>query len=163
MTSHSRKPVIAAGIALTVLPLLAVVLKLAVYPGWMMLVILIIGIPLGLGYIIQVLIASIGMFRARGVFNRLPQARRGLTAAWVTSAGVLLAVFFLIDGGDSGGYGSAFTEILGISSTPQGEQLSTILFTIVAIIWVASWVWLVVEWILLMVKARREARTPRFA
>src|SRR5690606_8940085 len=133
--------------ALILAPVLALVLKAAVYPGWMIFIIVMGGIPLLLGYAFQVVIASNGMLRARGVFNTAPGARRGLIAAWLTSAGVLLTAFFLVDGGDDGTYGSAFTVLLGASSTPEGERLSMMLMLASAFLWLAAWLWLIVEWI----------------
>lgn len=139
-------------------PLLAVALKVVAYPGWILAIMLFTGFPLLLGYAAQIVIASVSMFRARGAFNTMPGAWRGLTAAWCTSLGVLISAFFLIDGGDDGVYGSAFTALLGVSSTPEGERLSMTLFTVFAVVWVAGWCWLVTEWTVLGVRARRRAR-----
>src|SRR6218665_942308 len=124
MRIPSRTQNIVVGLALIVMPLLAIVLKLAVYPGWMVLILFISGIPLLLGYVIQVVIAATSMFRSKGVFNTVPGAMRGVVAAWITSISVLLSTFFLIDGGDSGEGGSAFTLLFtGGPSTAETEGL----------------------------------------
>lgn len=154
MTPAPRSHVVAAAVALIVAPIVALLLKGSVYPGWMLLVILFAGLPLALGYILQVVIASVGMLRTRGVFNHAADAKRGLLAAWVTSVAVILTAFFLVDGGDDGTYGSAFTAITGTSSTAAGEQLSTAFMFAAAAVWVGGWLWLVVEWIVLVIRAR---------
>ncbi len=157
MSLPTRKQVLGAGLALVIAPPIAILVKGAVYPGWMLLIIFFSGIPLLLGYALQIVIASNGMLRERGVFNTAAGSRRGVAAAWLTSAGVLLAAFFLVDGGDDGTYGSAFTMLLGNSSTPAGEQLSGAFLLLAALLWLGGWLWLVVEWVVLLVRARRAA------
>lgn len=155
----SRANVLAAGLALIFAPLIAIGLKVAVFPGWMMVIIVISGIPLVLGYVLQIVISAIAMLRARGVCNTVPGARRSVIAAWLTSAGVILTVFFLVDGGDGGDFGSAFTALVGMSSTSAGEQLSMTLIYLPAALWLGGWVWLVAEWIVLTVRARRATQS----
>lgn len=157
MTSHARGPIIAAALALIVLPLIALVLKGLVYPGWMMVIIVWTGLPLALGYALQLILAIVSMLRQRGAFNRGRGARRGLIAAWVTSVSFLIAMFFLVDGGDDGSYGSAFTELVGMSSTSDGERLSMSILPVFAVVWLAGWVWLMIEWIVLTSQARKAA------
>lgn len=158
MTAVSRSASTAAGLALIIAPPVAVIVKMFVYPGWMMLIILMTSIPLILGYALQVVIAARSMLRPNGVFSTAAGAQRGIIAAWVTSVAVILVACLLVDGGDDGTYGSAFTAITGTSSTAAGETLSTTLMLVSAAIWLASWIWLVVEWIVLGVRARRDAR-----
>ena len=154
-TDTPRSSAILAGLALIVLPIAAVVLKLSVFPGWMI-VIAIWGSPMLLiGYALQVVIAGHGLLRARGIFRRSRAGFRGVVAALATSLGVLGAAFFLIDGGDDGTYGSAFTELLGMSSTSQGSETSMVLFFVCAFAWLAGWLWLVVEWVAQLILARR--------
>lgn len=162
MSTQHRGRALAAGWALLLAPPLALVLKASIYPGWMMFVIILGAIPLLLGYALQVVVAANGMFRGRGVFSApssapgaIGGARRGIIAAWLSSAGVLLAAFFLVDGGDDGNYGSAFTELMGASSTADGEALSAALMIPAALAWLAGWAWLVAEWITLLVRSRR--------
>ena len=156
MSAQHQGRAIAGGWALLLAPPLALILKAAIYPGWMMFVIILGAIPLLLGYALQIVVAANGMFRERGVFNTAPGAQRGIIAAWISSAGILLAAFFLVDGGDDGTYGSAFTELVGSSSTASGEALSTALMIPAALAWLAGWAWLVIEWIALLVRARRQ-------
>lgn len=158
MTAANRKYAIGAGLALIVAPPLAILLKSVAYPGWMMFIVVLGGIPLLLGYALQIIVAGNGMLRARGVFNADPGARRGLLAAWLTSIGVVLVAFFLVDGGDDGVYGSAFTALIGTSSTPEGEQVSMGLALAAVAVWLGDWLWLVVEWVLLLARRRRASR-----
>lgn len=153
-TVISRAAAVAAGIALIVAPVAAVVLKGSIFPGWMMFVAMMFSPVLLLGWVLQIVIAVNAFLRARGVFRRSPGGRRALIAAWLTSVGVFAVAFFLVDGGDDGTYGSAFTELIGRSSTPDGESLSTVFMLICAFGWLAGWLWLVVEWIVQLVRAR---------
>lgn len=146
----------AAGLALIVAPVLGIAIKVFAFPGWMLVVFFFALLPLALGYALQCVIAGTGMLRARGVFNAgTSDAARGRIAAWTTSIAFFLSACFLVDGGDGGDYGSALTFVLGMSSTPQGEQLSTVLLFIAATAWLASWVWLVVEWIVALARRKR--------
>lgn len=145
---------VAAGIALILAPIIALVIKAAVFPGWMLFIIVMASIPLLLGYALQIVVAANGMLRTRGVFHTMPGRQRGITAAWITSIGILLVGVLLVDGGDDGTYGSAFTELLDTSSTSGGEQLSTLLMLASALLWIGGWLWLVVEWIALLAQRR---------
>lgn len=155
MSTPERTHTLLAGLTLIIAPILAITLKALVYPGWMMFVIILAGIPLLLGYALQIVVAANGMLRARGVFNQVAGTGRGLIAAWVTSIGILLTAFFLVDGGDDGTFGSAFTLLTGTSSTGAGEQLSNTLMLFAAFAWIAGWIWLVVEWIGCLAQRRR--------
>ena len=159
MTESRPGNAIAAGIALILAPIIALVIKAGVFPGWMLFIIVMASIPLLLGYALQIVVAANGMLRTRGVFRTMPGRQRGIIAAWITSIGVLFVGVFLVDGGDDGTYGSAFTELLGTSSTPGGEQLSTMLMLASALLWIGGWLWLVVEWIVLL--AQRRSSLPR--
>ncbi|WP_309129509.1 hypothetical protein [Microbacterium sp.] len=157
-TRVPRASAVIAGLALIVLPPLAVLLKLSVFPGWMMVLAIWSSPLLLIGYAVQVVIAANALLRSRGVFSRTAAARRGLIAAWLTSIGVLAAAFFLVDGGDDGRYGSAFTELLGTSSTGTGETLSMQFFAVCAALWLGGWLWLLFEWIVRLVKSRSARR-----
>lgn len=157
MRTPSRSAVVAAGVTLLIAPLIAIALKLLFYPGWMMLIIIFISPALILGYVAQIVAASASMFPRRGALNVMPGAGRALTAAYVTSFGIVLAAASLIDGGDDGTYGSAFTELFGISSTPGGESASFNVFVACALVWVAGWGWFMIEWIVLSARKRRAA------
>lgn len=156
----SRGAANAAGIALIVMPLLALLLKGAVFPGWMIVILFWTSPLLLVGYALQVVISANGFLRARGVFRRSPGGRRALIAAWVTSVAVLGAAFFLVDGGDDGTYGSAFTELMGTSSTSAGESLSTTFMLACAFVWIAAWLWLVIEWIVQLIQMRGRDAAP---
>ena len=157
-TSPSARSVIGAGLALIILPVVAITIKTFVYAGWGMLFILIIGIGLLAGYALQVVIAATAMLRAHGVFRRMPGAKRGVAAAWITSVGAVLTASFMIDGGDDGRFGSLFTVLTGTSSTPQGQEMSAAGFGFFCAAWIGGWIWLVCEWIVLLVRARRERK-----
>ena len=145
-----------AGLALIIAPVLGLAIKVFAYPGWMLIVLFFALLPLALGYALQCVIAATAMLRQRGVFNAgTSSATRGRVAAWTTSIAFFVSAGSLIDGGDGGDYGSALTFILGLSSTPQGEQLSTAVLFTAATVWLASWVWLVTEWIVALVRRRR--------
>ncbi|UNK71759.1 hypothetical protein [Microbacterium sp. H1-D42] len=156
-TVISRAAAVSAGIALIVAPVAAVVLKGSIFPGWMMFVAMMFSPVLLLGWALQIVIAVNAFLRARGVFRRSQGGWRALIAAWLTSVGVLAVAFFLVDGGDDGTYGSAFTELMGTSSTPEGESLSSVIMLACVFVWLTSWLWLVVEWIVQLVQARKRA------
>ncbi|MHA3723424.1 hypothetical protein ACXR2T_06050 [Leucobacter sp. HY1910] len=146
----------AAGLALIIAPVLGLAIKVFAFPGWMLIVFFFALLPLALGYALQCVIAGTGMLRQRGVLGAgTSGAARGRVAAWITSIAFVLSACSLVDGGDGGDYGSVVTFALGMSSTPQGEQLSTVLLFIAATVWLASWVWLVTEWIVALVRRRR--------
>jgi hypothetical protein len=121
-----------------------------------MLVIMIFYSPVFLiGYAIQIVVAANGLLRERGVLRTGSAGRRPVIAAWLTSVAVVASAFFLVDGGDDGRYGSVFTELMGTSSTAAGESASMAVFMLCAMLWIAGWLWLVVEWIVQLVLARR--------
>lgn len=157
-TRLSRGAAIAAGLALILLPVAAVVLKLAVFPGWMMIIAIWSSPLLLIGYALQIVIAGNGFLRERGVFRRSPHGARAAIAAWLTSVGIFAVAFFLVDGGDDGTYGSAFTQLLGTSSTGEGEQVSMVLCLIAAFVWLLGWLWLLLEWVVQLVQLRRADR-----
>ncbi len=158
MNERQSSGAVAAGIALILAPVIALVIKAAVFPGWMLFIIVMASIPLILGYALQIVVAANGMLRTRGVFRTMPGRQRGIIAAWITSVGILLVGVFLVDGGDDGTYGSAFTELLGTSSTPGGEQLSATLMLASSLLWIGGWLWLVIEWIVLLAQRRSAVR-----
>lgn len=152
----SRASTRAAGLALILLPLLALVVK-GLAPGWMLVIIIWSSPLLLLGYALQIVVSAHGLLRERGVLRRPGAGKRGVIAAWTTSVAVVSAAFFLIDGGDDGRSGSPFTMLFGLESTAASD-LSMIAFTVSAIIWVAAWLWLVLEWITQLIQASRERK-----
>ena len=143
-----------AGIALIVIPLLGVGIKFVFYPGWMLIAMVLTGIILllAVGYTLQVVLAARSMLRPAGVFNRMPGSRRGIAAAWVTSVAFFVTMASLIDGGDGGETGSAITWLFG--NAAWASDLSGALTVIAALACIASWVWLMIEWIVLSSRAR---------
>ncbi len=80
-----------------------------------------------------------------------------MAAAWVTSIAVVLAAFFLVDGGDTT-WGWTFMVMFGLDGDSGAGDVSTTLFEVTAAGWLLGWVWLVVEWIVALVARRRIAR-----
>ena len=156
VSSSSR---IATGIALIVAPLIGFGLKMvsagylvffAIYGPVVILVV---------GYIIQVIIAWQGFLSGSRLFGA--SIGRATAAAWVTSVAAIATGLFLSDGTDAG-YGSTVQKWMG-SYGPNAQAVhqatdgwSDWLGAIVTIIWVASYIWLFVEWIL----ALRVRRAP---
>lgn len=159
MTADSPRPIAdraaaIAGVVLIVAPLLAFVVKFFSF-GWLFFVILGALFVIVPGYALQLVIAIGGFLRARGSIRTATGRRRAITAAWVTSIGVVLTGFFLVDGGDMK-WGSTFMYLFGMDSDPSAEAVSHALFWVASAAWVIGWGWLVVEWILAMVARRRE-------
>lgn len=155
--SRSRFDVI-TGIALIALPLVAWGFKL-MSMGWMILIIIMGPIlALLIGYVLQIVIASQGFLSARALFAGV--GRRPGIAAWATSVGIVLFGVFMPDGGDVG-YGSTLQVWLG-SYGPNAEAvhaatdgLNGVLAFASAAVWLGGFVWLVVEWIMALVRRRR--------
>lgn len=155
--SVSRTTATLAGLALIVLPFVALLVKFVV-PGWMLVFMLLYSPVLLIGWATQIVIAANGLLRARGVLRTGSAGLRPIIAAWLTSAAVVGVGFFLIDGGDDGNSGSAFTELAGTSSTSAGSDLSMILCLVCAVVWAGAWLWLLIEWIAQLVLASNARR-----
>ena len=158
MTVDSPRPVAdravaIAGVVLIVAPLLAAVVKFFSF-GWLFFIILGALLVIVPGYVLQVVIAISAFLRGRGAVRVAPGRSRAIAAAWLTSVGVVLTGFFLVDGGDMS-WGSTFMYLFGMDSDPSAESISHVFFWISSSAWVLGWVWLVVEWILAMVARRR--------
>lgn len=111
------------GVALIVLPLLAVVFKLVSF-GWLS-VFLLFGpvLLLAAGYALQIVIASQAFLSGRSPMPPGPGRVRATIAAWLTSLSAVLLSVFVIDGGDTG-YGSTFQVWLGVyDSSADPEAL----------------------------------------
>lgn len=157
----TRRPIV-TGIALIVLPLVAFALKFVSF-GWGMVLLVFSGliVVMVLGYALQIVIAVQGFLSRRALFAEGP--KRGFIAAWLSLVGALMVGLFMSDGGDTG-YGSTLQVWLG----SYGDQADAIhaatdgltdaLMLIGAALWVAGFVWLVVEWILALVRRKRLAR-----
>ena len=157
----SRTPFdVLTGIVLIVGPLVAVALKSFSF-GWLM-VMLMFGpiFVLIAGYIVQVIIAIQGFLVRRDLFGRA--RKRATIAAWVTTLAFVTVGIFFPDGGDSG-YGSTFQTWLGAYG-PNADAVhaatdswSDAVGLIAALIWIAAFVWLFVEWVRALVLRRRGA------
>ncbi|MCR2784236.1 MULTISPECIES: hypothetical protein [unclassified Microbacterium] len=146
--------------ALIVLPPIALVFKLG-SAGWVMLA-LVITAPLWLiGYGVQIAAAVNGYLTPRAVLRERPAALRGLIAAWATSIAVVLVGLFLVDGGDTGPGGSTFMLWTGQAGDRAASELSSGVSSLAAFVWIAGWLWLVVEWIAALVARRRATRAAR--
>jgi len=150
------------GLALIVLPILAVILKFFSF-GWMMFFVIYGPIVLMVGgYILQVVIAAQGFLARRPLWTGGARTR-AVIAAWSTSVAVVLVGIFMPDGGDTG-YGSTFQVWLGAySGGPHVEAmhdatdgLSAAISYAAGVVWVLAFFWLVIEWIIgLTVRSRR--------
>lgn len=153
--SRSDSALLAAGIALVVLPLAAIAIKIA-WPGWMLFFVLFASPLLAIGYVVQVVAAVMGFFGGRALFRAGTARRRALIAAWLTSGGVLATGLFFVDGGDSS-WGSSFMYLVGAASDPVLGMFSGVISIAAAIAWLGGWGWLVVEWIGALIRRRRSA------
>ncbi|MFS2280030.1 hypothetical protein V2S04_04305 [Microbacterium sp. OR21] len=154
----SRSAAVLAGLALILFPLFGFAVKL-VYPGWMLVLAIWSSWLLIPGYVIQVVIAASALLRPSGVLRHARGAWRALTAAWITSVGVLGVGFFLIDGGDDGGSESAMTVLFGVTGSAEANGVSMVFALICGFLWIAGWVYLVVEWIIQLILLR-QSRKP---
>lgn len=159
----SRRPLsTATGIALIVLPLVAWGLKFFSF-GWMMVIVLYGPIfALIAGYAVQIVIAVQGFIGTRDPIWRGAVRIRATVAAWATSIGAVLLGIFMPDGGDTG-YGSTLQVWLGAYSDPEGasamheatDRLTEMLAQLSAAVWIAGFLWLLVEWVAGLVRRRR--------
>lgn len=153
----------AAGWVAIVAPLLAVALKLPSF-GWLM-VVVVWTFPIWvLGYVLLVVVVSLGMLRRRASL-REPRSRRtrSIVWAWLTSAGVVLLGLALVDGGDTNeSVQSTLTMLLGVPGGSSGpNDASMAAAGIGALAWIVGYVALLMEW--LAAFARRRAEAPRVA
>lgn len=149
------------GIALIVLPLVALLLKVMSF-GWMM-VFIIFGpiFVMAIGYVLQIIVAAQGFLskKSAGLFDTA-RAKGATIAAWLTLAGVLVLGLTMPDGGDTG-WGSTLQVWLGAYGE-HGEAvhaatdvLTYVLAYAAAFAWIAGWAWLMVEWIGAFAQRRR--------
>lgn len=152
--SPSRAALAAVGIALIVLPIVALGLKF-IAPGWLLVMLMFASPVLLLGFALQVIIAISGFLIPRALFASATAARRATIAGWVTAWSSVLAVLFLVDGGDSGDWGSLVMYMFGAANNVAFSDVSTFIAFFFAAVLVAGWVWLTVEWIRALVQRRR--------
>lgn len=138
------------GIALIVLPLIAIGLKMCSF-GWYM-VIMIFGpiFVMAGGYVVQVILAA-QCYLVKSDLLGVSRTRATI-AAWLSSIGFLVLGITMPDGGDTG-YGSTMQVWLGSYGAnaeaihAATDTLTYVLAIVSAIAWVAGFVWLMIEWI----------------
>jgi len=138
----------ATGIALIVLPLLALALKFVSF-GWMTVFLL---------YAVQIVLAVQCFFVKRDLLGGARM--RATTVAWVSVIGMVLLGITMPDGGDAasgstlqiwlGAYGENGAAVHAATDT-----LTVILALVSVIAWVVGWAWLMVEWIGAHARIRR--------
>lgn len=160
MQTHPPTSARITGIALIVLPLIALLLKTFSF-GWTM-VFIIFGpiFIMAIGYVLQIIIAAQGFLSKKGLFEPA-RLKRAKIAAWLSLAGALVLGITMPDGGDTG-WGSTLQVWLGVYGE-NGEAvhaatdgLTTVLSYLAAIAWVVGWIWLAVEWIGAFAARRRQ-------
>ena len=138
------------GIALIVLPLVAIGLKMCSF-GWYMVFMLFGPIFVMAGaYVVQVILA-VQCYLVKT--DLLGTARKRATiAAWLSSIAFVCAGITMPDGGDTG-YGSTLQVWLGsYGSNAEAihaatDTLTNVLAIVSGIAWVVGFVWLMIEWI----------------
>lgn len=127
--------------------------------GWLM-VALIWAAPLWLGgYVALVLAVSLGMLRRRAPLRAGPARVRSIIWAMLTSVGIVVLGFTLIDGGDTReSIQSTLTASLGSpESGSPAHAVSEAIAWVAAAAWLAGYAGLVIEWIVGSALARRPA------
>ncbi len=166
--TRASAPGMAAPMALTawvliLAPLVALALKLPSF-GWSF-VFFLFSIPLWLGgYAMLVACAARAMLRARGVLREGGARRvRATVWAWLTSIGVMLFGFTLVDGGDSpASVQSTLTLLLGAPLSPSlAHEVSAAIAYAAVAMWVIGWFALLVEWS--AARQQRQGEAPRVA
>lgn len=161
MNQHVSPGDTATGLALILLPLLGVWFKI-ISAGWLMVLVFFGPIFLLLaGYAVQILISVQGFFRKPGLFNPATK-RRVAAAAWLTTIAFLLFTIFVVDGGDGPQastfqiwYGAVHGGISEIRDATRGFSDGVSLIAL--FLWLPSFLWLLVEWTVAVVRRRREA------
>ncbi len=138
------------GIALIVLPLVALGLKMLSF-GWMMLFVIFGPIfVMAIAYVLQIFIAAQGFFSKKDLFG--PARKRATIAAWTSLIGFLVLGLTMPDGGD-GVWGSTLQVWLGAYGEngdavhAATDGLTTVLAYVSGVAWVVGWLWLAVEWV----------------
>ena len=142
----------AIGVAIIVLPIIAILVKL-ITPGWMLVILFYAGIILGAGYVFLVVMAASGFFGPRAAFAFV-NPLRGRIAGLGHGYSLVLFMFFLADGGDDGTWSSPFITVLRLDAAAAASttELFTVVFLFAAL---GCYVWFVVEWVLALRVKRR--------
>jgi hypothetical protein len=147
-----RRINVVAGIAIIVLPILALAVKF-ITPGWMLLILLYAGIFLGAGYVLLVVMAASGFFGRRAAFSFV-RSRRARIAGLGHSISVVLFMFFLVDGGDNGDWSSPFITVFGLDRDAYSDLtggLSAVSFFAA----IGLYIWFFIEWVIAVRVKRR--------
>jgi hypothetical protein len=150
-----------AGWIVIIAPLLAIALKLPT-GGWL-LVGMVFTFPVWLLGYAAVITAAVSMLRGRGALRASRQRKRAITWAWLTSVGVMLAGFTVVDGGDTArSVASTLALVTGQTGVDSPvNDVSNGIALVAAIAWIVGWLALVIEWMIAM--ARRRPEAPRVA
>ena len=148
---------VAVAVALFALPWVTAAVKL-IAAGWMTLIYmigLVVFIPL---YVLVIVIAISGFIGRRPAFLWAGAGRtRARVAAWLHATSFLVATAFLEDGGDSGGWQSPIEVVSGVDLSIGATGAFFYGFAIISPL---ALIWLVVEWIVALVKRRRATVAP---
>lgn len=158
---RSDIPLVSAGWVAIIAPLVAIALK-APTGGWL-LVGMVFSFPIWLLGYAAVIIAAVSMLRRRGALRAPGHRTRAIIWAWLTSVGVMVVGFTVVDGGDTS-ESVASTLGLVVGQTGSGSPMNDIsngIAALAAIAWLGGWIALVVEWMIAV--ARRRADAPRVA
>ncbi|SFS11245.1 hypothetical protein SAMN04487783_1542 [Agrococcus baldri] len=158
----SGPPMTVVAWAAIVAPLVGFALK-SVSSGWLMLFILLWSPVLIIGCVLLVVAVARGMLRRDGVLRQGARRTRSIVWAWLTSVGVVLLGFAMIDGGDTReSVQSLLTMLLGSPVSPSAaHDVSDALATLGAVAWLVGWLALVLEWAI--GASRRRPKAPRVA
>ena len=146
-----RRSSVVTGIAIMALPLVALGVKF-LNPGWLMLFLLYGGILIGAAYVFLAVMASSGFFGKRAAFSFV-DSRRGRIAGLGHGISLVLATFFLTDGGDST-WTSAFISLFGLDLetwVDPSDAIASVLF----IVAIGAYLWFLVEWVIAVRVKRR--------
>lgn len=139
-------------------PIIGVLAKLPT-GGWLM-VAVIWSAPLWLGgYVVLVLAVALGMLRRRAPLRTGSARTRAIIWAVLTSVGIVVLGFTLIDGGDTReSIQSTLTASLGSpESGSPAHAVSEAIAWVAAVAWIVGYAGLIIEWMLGSALARRPA------
>ncbi|MGY3127703.1 hypothetical protein ACVWW9_001202 [Agrococcus sp. UYP33] len=147
---------VVAGIIAIAAPIVAVLVKLP-SSGWLMVFFFISGLLWLAGYALLIVAVSLGMLRRRGQLRFGARRVRAIIWALLTSVGIVVLGFTVIDGGDTTeSVQSTLTLMLGAPVSPSpAHSLTEAISWIAAVAWIVGWAALVVEWIVAASRSRR--------
>lgn len=146
------------GVLTIAAPIIGVLAKLPT-GGWLM-VAMIWSAPIWLGgYVLLVLAIALGMLRRRAPLRTGPARVRAIIWSLLTSIGIVVLGFTLIDGGDTReSIQSTLTASLGSpESGSPAHAVSGAIAWVAAVAWITGYVGLIIEWMIGSARARRPA------